>query len=204
VEHHAALPWAKIGTFMEALAKQPGTAKHALQFTILTAARTGEVIGARWSEIDLNARTWTVPAERMKAGREHRVPLTDAALDVLRTMLPNRPRTGDGFVFPGRKDGTGLSNMSLAAVMKRMNHADLTVHGFRSTFRQWAGERTAVAREVAEAALAHTLKDKTEAAYARGDLFERRRALMEQWATFCATSESRGGNIVSINVAGTA
>jgi integrase len=198
VEHHAALPWAQIGAFMDALAKQPGTAKLALQFTILTAARTGEVIGARWGEIDMNAKTWTIPADRMKAGREHRVPLTDAALDVLRTMLPNRPEKEDGFVFPGRKDGTGLSNMSLAAVMKRMNLAELTVHGFRSTFRQWVGERTTVAREVAEAALAHTVKDKTEAAYARGDLFDRRRQLMEQWADFCATIETPAGTGVTV------
>jgi integrase len=198
VEHHAAMPWAEIGGFMVELAKQPGTAKLALEFTILTAARTGETIGAMWSEIDMEAATWTVPAERMKAGREHRVPLTAAALDVLRAVLPAKPEKGDGHVFPGRKAGAGLSNMSLAAVMKRMDHADLTVHGFRSTFRQWAGERTNVAREVAEAALAHTLKDKTEAAYARGDLFDRRRKLMEQWATFCATPSVKNANVVSI------
>ncbi len=196
VEHHAALPWTQIGGFMVELAKQPGTAKLALEFTILTAARTGETIGAMWSEIDMDAATWTVPGERMKAGRTHRVPLSDAAMAVLRTMLPARPKSGDGYVFPGRKDGAGLSNMSLAAVMKRMGQGNLTVHGFRSTFRDWAGERSNVAREVAEAALAHTLKNKAEAAYARGDLFDPRRKLMAQWADYCATSEPMGGNVV--------
>jgi integrase len=190
VEHHAALAWAQIGAFMADLAKQAGTAALALRFAILTAARTGEVIGARWSEIDMDAATWTVPAERMKAGREHRVPLTDTALAVLRLMLPARPAVGDGYVFPGQKKDAGLSNMSMTAVLKRMDRGDLTVHGFRSTFRQWAGECTTVAREVAEAALAHALKDKTEAAYARGDLFDRRRKLMEEWAAFCATVQT--------------
>ena len=201
VEHHAALPWAEIGAFMAALHKLPGTGPLALQFVILTAARTGEVIGAKWSEIDLAAAMWTIPAERMKAKRQHRVPLTDAALAVLGAMLPSRPEHSDGFVFPGRKDGAGLSNMSLAAVLKRMGHGELTVHGFRSAFRQWAGERTTVAREVAEAALAHTIKDKTEAAYARSDLIDRRRRLMEQWAAFCAAIEAPAGAVVPILVA---
>jgi integrase len=202
VEHHAALPWAQMGAFMADLQKVGGTAALALQFTILTAARTGEVIGARWSEIDLAARAWTIPGERMKAGKEHRVPLTDAALDVLRRMQPARPAAGDGYVFPGRGKDVGLSNMSLTAVLKRMGRGDLTVHGFRSTFRQWTGEMTSVAREVAEAALAHSLKDKVEAAYARNDLFDRRRKLMEQWATFCATVEAPGGAVVPIRAAG--
>jgi integrase len=194
VEHHAALPWKQIGAFMAALQKQAGTGALALRFTILTAARTGEVIGAWWSEFDLGEATWTVPAERMKAGKEHRVPLSDAALNVLQHMSPGWSPKGDGLVFPGRKEGTGLSNMSLAAVLKRMNRGDLTVHGFRSTFRQWAGEHAEVAREVAEAALAHSLKDKVEAAYQRGDLFERRRKLMDEWATFCATIKVPAGN----------
>ena len=202
VEHHAALPWAEMGTFMANLGRQAGTGALALRFTILTAARTGEVIGARWSEIDLKAQLWVVPAERMKGGRLHRVPLTDAALAMLQAVLPLRPESGDGFVFPGRKAGTGMSNMSLAAVLKRMEREDLTVHGFRSTFRQWAGERTTVAREVAEAALAHSLRDKTEAAYARGDLLDRRRRLMEQWAEFCAaTAAPAGGDVAPTRAA---
>jgi integrase len=198
VEHHAALPWAEMGSFMAALDKQAGTAALALRFTILTAARTGEAIGARWSEIDISGATWVIPAERMKAGREHRCPLTDAALGVLRQMLPARPAAGDGYVFPGQKKNAALSNMAMTALLRRMERGDLTVHGFRSTFRQWAGERTTVAREVAEAALAHSLKDKTEAAYARNDLFDRRRKLMEQWAAFCATVEAPGGAVVPI------
>jgi integrase len=202
VEHHAALPWQEIGAFMARLMEQSGTGALAVRFTVLTAARTGEVIGGKWSEIDMAAATWTIPGDRMKAGREHRVPLTEDALAILRQMLPGRPAGGDGFVFPGRKAGSGLSNMSLSAVLRRMERGDLTVHGFRSTFRQWAGERTTVAREVAEAALAHSLKDKTEAAYARGDLFERRRTLMEQWATFCGTIEAPSCEVVSIRRAG--
>ena len=185
VEHHAALPWRAVGAFMADLRSQGGIGAAGLEFAILTAARTGEVIGARWGEVDLAEHVWTVPAERMKAHREHRVPLTDAALAVLRRMEPGRPERGDGFVFPGARRGRPLSNMSLAAVLKRMGRADLTVHGFRSTFRDWAAEATDYAREVAEAALAHTLRDKVEAAYRRGDLFEKRRRLMEEWADFC-------------------
>jgi integrase len=190
------MAWDAIGAFMAKLEQQAGTGALALRFTILTAARTGEVIGATWAEIDMKAATWTIPAERMKAGREHRVPLSAAALDVLRQMLPARSSAGDGFVFPGQKAKTGLSNMSLAAVLKRMDLGEITVHGFRSTFRQWVGDRTTVAREVAEAALAHSLKDKTEAAYARNDLFERRRKLMDMWAEFCATVHAPAGNVM--------
>lgn len=200
VEHHAALPFSDMGAFMVSVVRLTGTGALALQFVILTAARTGEVIGARWSEIDMSAATWTIPADRMKAGREHRVPLTPAALKVLRTMLPARSPVG--FVFPGRRLDTGLSNMSLAAVLKRMGRGDLTVHGFRSTFRQWAGERTTVAREVAEAALAHTVRDKTEAAYARGDLFDRRRRLMEKWAMFCFVPFSDSVAVIPFQKAG--
>ena len=202
VEHHAALPWADIGAFMRAVEQQAGTGSLALRFAVLTAARTGEVIGARWSEMSLDKATWTVPADRMKAGREHRVPLSPSAVKLLHQMLPGRALGCDGFVFPGAKAKAGLSNMSLAAVLKRMKRDDITVHGFRSTFRQWAGERTTVAREVAEAALAHSLKDKTEAAYARNDLFDRRRTLMDQWAVFCATVEAPAAEVVPIRKAG--
>ena len=201
VEHHAALPWEEIGGFMARLQEQPGTGALALQFTIYTAARTGEVIGARWSEIDLPGRTWTIPGERMKAGVTHRVPLSDAAMKVLHEVLPAKPAKGDGFVFPGRDPGKALSNMSLSAVLRRMDLDDLTVHGFRSTFRQWAGESTNVAREVAEAALAHTLKDKVEAAYQRGDMFEKRRWLMGQWSEFCGTTAVKKGEIIAIGAA---
>ncbi len=193
VEHHAAMAIDRVGKFMAALEQQPGTGALALRFTVLTAARTGETIGATWAEIDLAAKVWTIPGARMKAGREHRVPLTDDALVILCTMLPAKPEKGDGFVFPGRAKGAPLSNMSMTAVMRRMELGDLTVHGFRSTFRQWVGDHTTVAREVAEAALAHSLKDKTEAAYARNDLFDRRRELMEAWAAFCATAQVKSG-----------
>jgi integrase len=193
VEHHAALPWREIGSFMAALAKQEGVAALALRFAILTAARTGEVIGARWSEIDITAGVWLVPADRMKAGREHRVPLSDAASDVLRELA--KPRANpkvDGFVFPGGKVGKPLSSMALLMLLRRIKRGDLTAHGFRSTFRDWCAEATNYPREVAEAALAHTLRDKTEAAYQRGDLMEKRRRLMAEWAAFCARPAAVG------------
>lgn len=187
VQHHAALPWPAMPGFVAALVDQGGTGALALQFAILTAARTGEVIGARWSELDLDAAVWTVPGARMKAGLEHRVPLTDAALAVLRVVLPLRPADGDDYVFTGAVAGRGLSDAAMSAVLKRMGRTE-TVHGFRSAFRDWASESTAFSREVAEAALAHTLRDKVEAAYRRGDLFAKRREMMAAWAAFCARS----------------
>jgi integrase len=186
VEHHPALPWQEMASFMAKARKQPGTAARALEFCILTATRTGETIGARWSEIDLEAGVWTVPAARMKAAREHRVPLSDAALGVLFTMAPLRPKTGDGFVFPGAVDGKPLSSMAMLMLLRRMNRSDLTVHGFRSAFRDWCEEATSTPNAVAEAALAHTIGDKVEAAYRRGDLFAKRAKLMAEWADFCA------------------
>jgi integrase len=193
VEHHAALPWREIGGFMAALAEQEGVAALALRFAILTAARTGEVIGARWSEIDMAAGVWLVPADRMKAGREHRIPLSDAALHVLRELakLRTNPKV-DGFVFRGGKVGKPLSSMALLMLLRRIKRGDLTAHGFRSTFRDWCAEATNYPREVAEAALAHTLRDKTEAAYQRGDLMEKRRRLMAEWAAFCARPAAVG------------
>jgi integrase len=185
VEHHAALPFTDIKAFMVALRQQQGTAALALQFTILTASRTGETIGAKWSEF--SGAIWTVPAERMKAHVEHRVPLSPAAVAILESMAPLRPATGDSFLFPGRKADSGLSNMALIAVLRRMNRGDLTTHGFRSTFRDWIGETTGYPREVAETALAHTLRDKVEAAYRRGDLFAKRVELMSEWATYIAS-----------------
>ena len=187
VEHHSALPWREIGAFMIALAEEEGVSALALRFAILTAARTGEVIGARWSEIDMQAAVWTVPARRMKASREHRVPLSDSAMALLReTSKLRADLKADGFVFPGGKSGKPLSGMALLMLLRRMGRGDLTAHGFRSTFRDWCAEATNCLREVAEAALAHTLKDKTEAAYQRGDLMEKRRRLMADWAVFCA------------------
>jgi integrase len=184
VEHHAALSHDQIGSFMPELREREAVAARALEFAILTAARTGEVLGARWSEIDFGAKVWTVPAGRMKGGREHRVPLSTAALAILRRMA--QIREGD-HVFPGDRRAT-LSNMALLMLLRRMGHGDLTAHGFRSTFRDWAAERTNFLNEVVEMALAHAISDKTEAAYRRGDLFEKRRKLMDSWATFCATS----------------
>jgi integrase len=183
VEHHAALPYAEIGTFIAELQQQEGVAARALEFAILTAARTGEVIGAKWDEIDFGERLWTVPAERMKAGKEHRVPLSDAALAVLEEM--QKIRSAD-FVFPGGKSRRPISNMAMAMTLRRLGRGDLTVHGFRSSFRDWAAERTGFPAEVAEMALAHTVSDKVEAAYRRGDLFQKRRQLMEAWTRFCS------------------
>jgi integrase len=198
VEHHAALPYAEIGAFTAELRQEEGVAARALEFVILTAARTGEVIGARWDELDLAERLWTVPGERMKAGREHRVPLSDAALAILGELA--KARNGD-FVFPGGRAGRPLSNMSMLMLLRRMGRGDLTIHGFRSSFRDWAAERTSFPAEVAEMALAHTVSDKVEAAYRRGDLFQKRRQMMDAWARFCTTPHAAGGRVVSFAAA---
>jgi integrase len=193
VEHHAALPWAEMGAFIEALRNQAGVAARALELGILTAARTGEVLGARWGEIDMLTKVWTVPARRMKAAREHRVPLSAPALVIVGDMAKLRiDGSRDAYVFPGVQPGRPLSIMAMAMVLRRMRRNDLTVHGFRSSFRDWTAEATGYAREVAEAALAHALGDKVEAAYRRGDLFEKRRRLMEDWATFCSRRDGPG------------
>jgi len=178
-KHHAALPHKDMKAFWKDLSKQAGTGAQALRFTILTAARTGEVLNATWDEIDLDNAVWTIPAERMKASKEHRVPLSPPASAILKVLC--KERTGE-FVFPGAKKDRPLSNMSLTAVLKRMGRTEITTHGFRSTFRDWAAECTDKPREVAEAALAHALESKVEAAYRRSDLFEKRRFLMEDWA----------------------
>jgi integrase len=185
ISHHAALPWREIGSFIDALRQQAGISAKALEFAILTAARSGEVRGASWAEIDWATKTWTVPGSRMKGGREHRVPLSEPAMAVLRTMEPLRA-SQDALIFPGRSAGHPLSDMSLTAVLRRMGRADLTQHGFRSSLRDWAAETTHYPREVAEQALAHALPDKVEAAYRRGDLFEKRCKLMNDWAAFCS------------------
>jgi integrase len=178
VAHHAALDWHHLGAFMADLRRQEGMGARALEFAILVAARSGEVRGATWAEIDLDAGTWTVPGTRMKAKREHRVALNDEALALLEAM----PRDGD-LVFPNTK-GTALSDMTLTAVLRRMGRNDITVHGFRSTFRDWCAESTNYPRDVAEMALAHTIGDKVEAAYRRGDLFKKRRLLMRDWGRY--------------------
>lgn len=200
VEHHPALPYAEIGAFMKALREHEGIAAKALEFTILTAARTGETIGARWSEIDFAENVWTIPEGRMKAGREHRVPLCDTALSILKEM--EQLRDGE-FVFPGRREGTALSNMAMLQLLERMGRGDLTVHGFRSTLRDWAAEVTAYPREVAEMALSHAIGDKVEAAYRRGDLFEKRRQLMQDWAGYCDREPEKLATVTSINEAKT-
>ncbi len=180
IEHHPALPWQQIGAFMADLRVREGIAARALEFAILCASRSGEVRGMRWHEVE--GKVWTIPAERMKAGREHRVPLSVAAADLLKQM----PRLGD-YVFPGTKAGSLLSDMSLTAVLRRMGREGITVHGFRSTFRDWCAESVANSfpREVCEHALAHQLPDKVEAAYRRGDLIEKRSMLMQAWSDYC-------------------
>lgn len=194
VEHHPALPFAEVGAFMAKLRKQNGTAARALDLLILTATRTRETIHATWDEFDLDASVWTVPATRTKAGRPHRVPLTQAALDALKAM--GGPVAGAN-VFPGGKRGKPLSTNALLALLKRMDRADITAHGFRSTFRDWAAAQTNFPREVAEHALAHNVGDKTERAYQRDDLLAKRVKLMEAWAKHCATV-AKPGNVVAL------
>jgi integrase len=184
VEHHAALPWQQIDAFMTDLRQQNGIAARALEFAILTAARTGEVLGTRWSEFDMQAEVWTVPADRMKAKKEHRIPLSASALGVLHDMVKLRTSAApEAIVFPGQRQGQGLSNMAMLVLLRRIGRGDLTAHGFRSTFRGWAAE-IGKPNDIAEAALAHALGNKVQAAYQRGDLLERRRELMDAWAAF--------------------
>jgi integrase len=204
VEHHAALPWREVSTFMAMLAQQEGIAALALRFAILTAARTGEAIGATWAEIDTAGAVWTVPGERMKAGREHRVPLSDAALAVLADAAKLRAHAGpDAPVFPGQRLTAPISNMAMLMLLRRMGRHDLTAHGFRSTFRDWVAEATNHPGEVAEAALAHTLGDKTEAAYQRGTMMEKRRRLMGDWAAYCS-NPAPPENVVTLHPAAAA
>jgi integrase len=196
VQHHAALDWREgPAFFMADLTRREGVAARALAFAVLMAARSGEVRGMTWREVDLDAAVWTVPAERMKAGREHRVPLAAAVLALL-----GEPGGPDDLVFPSpQRRGAPLSDMTLTAVLlRRMGRGELTAHGFRSTFRDWAGEATTHPREVIEAALAHRLRDKAEAAYARGDLFAKRRRLMEDWAAFLTRP---GSTVVGLGAA---
>jgi integrase len=181
--HHEALHYAQIGSFMAKLRERDGMAALALEFTILTAARTNEALGARWAEIDFERAVWTIPAVRMKAGKEHRVPLSTGALDVLRRTKA----LGGEWVFTGQRGGQ-LSGMAMAMLLRRMGY-EVTVHGFRSAFRDWAAETTAYPHDVCEAALAHTVGSKVVAAYLRGDLFEKRRRLMDDWAMYSNRAE---------------
>lgn len=183
VKHHAALPYTETAAFLDQLRRQEGEVVRALEFAILTAARTGEVIGARWDEINIANRLWTIPGHRMKAGKEHRVPLSAATLAIVKAM--EQRRSGE-HLFPGTLPGRSLSNMAMTMMLRRMKYGGVTVHGFRSTFSDWCAERTTYSSEVREMALAHAVGDKVEAAYRRGDLFEKRRELMEDWAAFRA------------------
>jgi integrase len=201
VAHHAALAYAELPAFWKSLREQEGTAARALEFLILTAARTGEVIGARWNELDLLDKGWTIPAERMKAHKEHRVPLSARALDILENLSALRPAhdPADAYVFPGGKAGAPLSNMAFLMLLRRMGRNDLTAHGFRATFKTWASERTSFQNEIVEAALAHAIGGKVEQAYRRGDLFDKRGRLMQQWATFCITApQAQQGNVTQL------
>lgn len=186
IQHHPALPYAELPGFIAKLRREQGSAARALEFVILTAARSGEVRGATWAEINLADATWTVPAARMKGRKEHRVPLTKPVLDLLRDL----PREdGNPFVFIGNRPGEGLARIGMAWLLGgRMGVKDTTIHGFRSTFRDWCGEQTSVPPDIAEAALAHARGDKTVQAYARGDLFKRRRKLMEMWSLYATSS----------------
>jgi integrase len=193
VQHHPALPHAEITSFMSELDQRSGVATRALAFTIMTAARSGETRGMTWAELNLEAGIWTIPASRMKAGKEHRVPLSDAAIALL-----GGQRSAESLVFESEtKPGKAISDMSMTAVLRRMERNDITVHGFRSTFRDWAGETTGFPREVIEAALAHGIKDKAEAAYARSDLFDKRRKLMEAWTT-AVIPQQLGQNVITL------
>jgi integrase len=200
VTHHAALPFAELPSFLAALRMREGISARALEFTILTAARTGEVNGARWDEIDFDDAMWVVPAHRMKGKREHRVPLSDRALEILRDL----PREHNNpFVFVGTKQGTSLSATAMSVTLARMGRNDVTVHGFRSTFRDWAAERTSIANHIIEQALAHAIGNAVERAYRRTDLFDKRRKLMDAWAKYCITPPARAttdkGKVVALH-----
>jgi integrase len=195
VEHYTALPYRELPGFMTDLRAQVGVAARALEFTILTAARVGEVLGAQWSEINIAERVWIVPGERMKSGREHRVPLSDAALAIIEHMAAIRQ---SDFVFPGGKIGQPLTSPALLLVPARIGHP-VTVHGFRSTFMDWATEQTTFPAEMRDLALAHVVSDKVEAAYRRGDMVERRREMMAAWALFAA-AEDAGAEVVKLPV----
>tara|TARA_R110002012_G_scaffold138444_5_gene293675 strand:- start:2908 stop:4155 length:1248 start_codon:yes stop_codon:yes gene_type:complete len=193
--HHTAMPYDAVPELMERLRARKAMTALALEFTILTAARTGEAIGAEWSEVDLEKAVWTISAERMKAGKPHRVPLSLRTVEILETVQPLNSR----WLFPGNRGGK-LSGMAMSMLLRRMK-LDVTVHGFRSAFRDWSAESTGYAHEVCEMALAHVIGNKAEAAYRRGDLFEKRRRLMDDWATYCAAPKPNGATVTPIREA---
>lgn len=197
IKHHAALPWTEVAGFIERLKASPDLAARAMELLILTAVRTQEATAAQWSEIDLITRVWTIPAERMKGGKEHRVPLSSAALALLEG-LRKQPGGQGQYVFPSPRGQKPLSTRACAVLLGRLRRTDITVHGFRSTFRDWAAERSTFPREVAEAALAHSLRNQVEAAYQRGDMLSKRAQLMEAWGRFCSRSEMRAPLVVPI------
>jgi integrase len=195
-KHHASLPYAEMPSFMAALRSEEGVAARALEFTILTAARIGEVLYATWNEIDMNGAIWAVPPERIKAHRLHRVPLSEPALVILQAM----GAVGSGsYVFPGVAAGRPVNRDTSRRLLERMGHGTMTSHGFRATFRTWAQESTNFPRDVAELALAHATKDRTESAYARSDLLEKRRLLMDAWARHCGTPVATTGQVVQLH-----
>lgn len=196
-QHYAAMPYSDVPQFMARLRDQDTTAARALEFAVLTASRSGEVYRAKWSEIDLPNRVWTIPPERMKSGRQHRVPLSERAAAILVGLAKIK---GNEFVFTGHKAKCGLSHVTMAKVMSRLDVTDATPHGFRSSFRDWAGNETAFPREIAEAALAHTVGDSVEQAYRRSDALERRRELMQAWANYCEPSAK--GNVIRLKKSG--
>ncbi|MFC4270596.1 tyrosine-type recombinase/integrase [Sneathiella chungangensis] len=182
VVHHPALPYTEVSDFISDLRKRDGLSALGLELVILTACRTGEIIKAKWSEFDLDKKLWTIPADHMKSGREHRVPLSEPALDVLKEL---KEHSRNDFVLPGNGNKGGSSNMIFLQLLRRMGRSDITAHGFRSTFRDWAAEKTDYQNEVAEMALSHAVGDRVEAAYRRGDMFEKRQQLMDDWAMYC-------------------
>jgi integrase len=194
--HHAALPYTQVPAFVQHVrgCDAGEVTKLAFEFLILTSARTSEVIGARWDEVDEDSRTWTIPAVRIKAGREHRVPLSRRSLKIL--ARARQLSSESSFVFPGRAAKAPLSNMAFLMLLRRLKREDITAHGFRSSFRDWTAEKTRFPRSVCEAALAHVVKDKTEAAYFRSDLFDQRRTLMDAWEQFATTAPAR---VLAIN-----
>lgn len=196
--HHAALPYSDLPAFMEDLLGRQALAARALEFTVLTAARSGETLGATWAEVDLEKALWTIPADRMKANKEQRIPLSARAVAILREVVLLTNGRADAPLFPSTKGGK-LSGMAMSMLLRRMGYEEITVHGFRSTFRDWAGECTAFPREVVEHALAHQLADKAEAAYQRGTLFPKRVKLMEAWAAYCAKPVAMDGNVSPIH-----
>lgn len=204
VKHQPALPYAEINDFLTKLKAEEGTASPALAFAILTATRTSETLKAQWQEFDLKAKLWSIPYTRMKAGREHRVPLSEAAIAILKDMQKQQKLLElekCPYVFTTHKAGKPMSNMAMLMLLRRMNRKDITVHGFRSTFRDWAAEQTHYPREVAETALAHISGDRVELAYRRSDLFDKRRQMMDAWARYCSTPAAKaktGGKVVKL------